>query len=121
MYNSINVYGKKLKTCCKQPLTGFYRNGKCDTCKEDIGIHTVCILITEDFLSFSKSVGNDLSTPIPQFQFQGLKPGDKWCLCASRWKEAYINGQAPPVFLDSTHQNTLKIIDINLLQKYCVN
>ena len=103
---SINVLGKKLNICCNNPKTGFFRNGLCDTCKEDIGVHTVCILATEDFLKFSKSAGNDLSTPHPEFQFPGLNPGDRWCLCALRWKEAYDKGMAPPVFLDSTHINT---------------
>ena len=118
---SINVYGKKLKLCCNDPKTGFFRNGFCDTCIEDRGIHTVCIMATEDFLQFSKLVGNDLSTPRPEMQFSGVKPGDRWCLCAIRWKEAYDNGMAPPVFLESTHIDTLKLVDFNLLQQYAVN
>ena len=121
IYLSINVYGKELETCCDNPKTGFFRNGMCDTCKEDIGIHTVCILATEDFLVFSEEVGNDLSTPRPEFNFPGLKPGNHWCLCAMRWKEAYEQGKAPPVFLESTHEATLKLVDFNILQQYAVN
>ena len=121
IYPSINVFGKELEICCEDPETGFFRNGMCDTCREDQGVHTVCILATEDFLKFSKSVGNDLSTPRPEFEFPGIKPGDRWCLCALRWQEAYEQGKAPPVFLESTHENTLKLVDFNLLQQYAVN
>ena len=121
IYLSINVYGKELEACCGNPKTGFFRNGMCDTCKEDIGIHTVCILATEDFLVFSEAVGNDLSTPRPEFNFPGVKPGNRWCLCAMRWKEAYEQGKAPPVFLESTHEATLKLVDFNILQQYAVN
>ena len=121
IYLSINVYGKELETCCDNPKTGFFRNGMCDTCSEDRGVHTVCILATEEFLDFSKSVGNDLSTPNPEFNFPGVKPGNRWCLCAPRWKEAYEQGKAPPVFLESTHEKTLKMVDFNILQGYAVN
>ena len=121
IYISINVYGKELETCCDDPKTGFFRNGMCDTCKEDLGVHTVCILATEEFLVFSKGAGNDLSTPCPEFTFSGLKPGNRWCLCAMRWKEAYEQGKAPPVFLESTHEATLKLVDFNILQQYAVN
>ena len=121
IYPSINVFGKELEICCEDPETGFFRNGMCDTCKEDQGVHTVCILATEEFLIFSQSVGNDLSTPHPEFEFPGLKPGDRWCLCALRWQEAYDQGKAPPVYLESTHENTLKLVDFNLLQQYAVN
>ena len=121
IYPSINVFGKELEMCCEDPETGFFRNGMCDTCREDHGVHTVCILATEDFLIFSKSVGNDLSTPHPEFEFPGLKPGDRWCLCARRWQEAYEQGKAPPVYLESTHEKTLKIVDFNILQGYAVN
>ena len=121
IYPSINVFGKELEICCENPTTGFFRNGMCDTCKEDQGVHTVCILATEDFLTFSKSVGNDLSTPHPEFEFPGLKAGDRWCLCALRWQEAYEQDKAPPVFLESTHEKTLKLVDFNLLQKFAVN
>jgi len=121
IYLSINVYGKELETCCDNPKTGFFRNGMCDTCKEDLGVHTVCILATEEFLVFSEGAGNDLSTPRPEFNFPGVKPGNRWCLCAMRWKEAYEQGKAPPVFLESTHEATLKLVDFNILQQYAVN
>ena len=121
IYPSINVFGKELEICCEDPETGFFRNGMCDTCREDQGVHTVCILATEDFLKFSKSVGNDLSTPRPEFEFPGIKPGNRWCLCALRWQEAYEQGKAPPVFLESTHERTLELIEFNLLQQYAVN
>ena len=121
IYPSINIFGKELEICCENPNTGFFRNGMCDTCSDDRGVHTVCILATEEFLEFSKSVGNDLSTPHPEFEFPGLKPGARWCLCALRWQEAYEKGKAPPVFLESTHENTLKLVDFNLLQQYAVN
>ena len=121
IYLSINVYGKELETCCDNPKTGFFRNGMCDTCKEDLGVHTVCILATEEFLVFSKGAGNDLSTPRPEFNFPGVKPGNRWCLCAMRWKEAYEQGKAPPVFLESTHEATLELVDFNILQQYAVN
>ena len=121
IYLSINVYGKELETCCDNPKTGFFRNGMCDTCKEDLGVHTVCILATEEFLVFSKGAGNDLSTPRPEFNFPGVKPGNRWCLCAMRWKEAYEQGKAPPVFLESSHEATLKLVDFNILQQYAVN
>ena len=121
IYLSINVYGKELETCCDNPKTGFFRNGMCDTCKEDLGVHTVCILATEEFLVFSKGAGNDLSTPRPEYNFTGVKPGNRWCLCAMRWIEAYEQGQAPPVFLESTHEATLKLVDFHILQQYAVN
>ena len=121
IYLSINVYGKELDTCCDNPKTGFFRNGMCDTCQEDLGVHTVCILATEEFLVFSKGAGNDLSTPRPEYNFTGVKPGNRWCLCAMRWKEAYEQGKAPPVFLESTHEATLKLVDFNILQQYAVN
>ena len=121
IYLSINLYGKELESCCDNPKTGFFRNGMCDTCKEDLGVHTVCILATEEFLVFSKGAGNDLSTPRPAFNFTGVKPGNRWCLCAMRWKEAYEQGKAPPVFLESTHEATLKLVDFNILQQYAVN
>ena len=121
IYPSINVYGKELEACCNDPKTGFFRNGLCDTCPDDFGVHTVCILATEKFLTFSKKVGNDLSTPRPELNFPGLKPGDRWCLCAARWNEAYERGMAPPVFLKSTHQETLKLVDLNILTQFVLN
>ena len=120
-YKSINVLGTELKDCSCDPMTGFFRDGCCNTSKEDFGIHTVCIIATKEFLEFSKSVGNDLSTDNLQFNFKGLKSGDKWCLCALRWKEADKAGCAPPVLLESTHQETLKVIDIYQLQRFGVN
>jgi len=118
---SINVFGNKLESCCNNPKTGFFRNGFCDTCSEDFGLHTVCIMVTKDFLEFSKKMGNDLSTPHPAYDFLGLKPGDKWCLCAMRWKEALDHNMAPPVYLESTHFETLKIIDLMVLQQFVMN
>ena len=120
-YKSINVLGTELKECSCDPMTGFFRDGCCNTSKEDFGIHTVCIIATKEFLEFSKSTGNDLSTDNTQFNFKGLKPGDKWCLCALRWKEADDAGVAPPVLLESTHYETLKVVDIYQLQKFGVN
>ena len=113
-----NVLGTDLVECCLAPLTGFYRNGFCQTGPEDHGIHTVCVLLTDDFLKFSKAQGNDLSTPHPQFQFLGLKAGDKWCLCAERWLEAFNHGMAPGVLLESTHEKTLSIVSLEKLQKH---
>ena len=120
-YKSINVLGTELKECSCDPMTGFFRDGCCNTSKQDFGMHTVCIIATNEFLEFSKSVGNDLSTDNPQFNFKGLKSGDKWCLCALRWKEADDAGAAPPVLLESTHRETLKVVDIYQLQKFGVN
>ncbi len=120
-YKSINVLGTELKECSCNPMTGFFRDGYCNTSKQDFGMHTVCIIATEEFLKFSKSAGNDLSTDNPIFNFKGLIPGDRWCLSALRWKEADEAGCAPPVLLESTHQETLKVIDIYQLQKYGIN
>lgn len=103
-----NVLGGELKTCSKKPLTGFFRNGCCDTGPQDGGVHTVCARVTQEFLDFSVAQGNDLVTPVPAFDFPGLKPGDCWCVCAARWKEAYDAGVAPPVKLDATHEGTLR-------------
>ena len=119
--NQTNIYGKPLETCSNDPLTGFFRNGCCDTDKNDLGLHTVCVILTEDFLSFSKEVGNDLSTPRPEYNFLGLKPGQKWCLCANRWLEAHEAGVAPPVLTDSTNIKTLDIIDLDIIAKYSLN
>ncbi|MEM1298628.1 MAG: DUF2237 domain-containing protein, partial [Pseudomonadota bacterium] len=105
-----------LELCSMNPRTGFLRNGCCDTCAEDQGSHTVCAIMTAEFLAFSKSVGNDLSTPMPQFGFDGLKPGDQWCLCAGRFLQAYEAGQAPKVRLRSTHRKALEIVPIEALR-----
>ena len=102
-----NVLGERLEVCSISPMTGFFRDGCCDTGREDIGSHTVCAVMTAAFLEFSKSRGNDLSTPIPEFGFRGLKPGDRWCLCAPRWQEALEAGQAPRVILRATHEGAL--------------
>lgn len=110
-----NVFGEDLITCSTQPVTGFFRDGCCNTDETDIGLHTVCIVATEEFLLFSKTVGNDLSTPIPEWGFQGVQAGDKWCLCAERFKEAYNNNCAPKVVLEATNEKTLDIISIEKL------
>lgn len=115
---SLNVFGKPLVPCSLSPLTGFYRDGCCTTGPEDLGMHTVCILADADFLDFSKSRGNDLSTPRPEYLFPGVKPGDRWCLCALRWKEAYESGCAPQVLLESTNQQVLDHIPFELLLEY---
>ncbi|OAM51828.1 hypothetical protein A7981_10220 [Methylovorus sp. MM2] len=107
-----NVIGTALQICSMNPLTGFIRNGCCETGPEDSGSHTVCAEVTEEFLVFSKAKGNDLSTPRPEYGFAGLKPGDRWCLCATRWHEAAEAGYAPPVVLEATHENALKIVSL---------
>lgn len=105
---ALNVLGGELETCSLDPLTGFYRNGCCDTGSEDMGVHIVCAIMTDEFLAFSKDRGNDLSTPAPQYGFGGLKAGDRWCLCASRWREAHDAGCAPEVVLEATHARMLE-------------
>lgn len=113
-----NVLGSELVACCYKPMTGFYRNGYCQTGPEDTGTHTVCAVMTAEFLQFTNEQGNDLVTPIPLYDFPGLKPGDKWCLCATRWKQAAKAGVAPPIILEATHQKTLSIIDFELLLEH---
>ncbi len=113
-----NVLGGELQSCSTDPLTGFYRNGCCDTGGEDAGVHTVCARMTGEFLAFSAQMGNDLSTPRPEFGFAGLKPGDRWCLCASRWAEALAAGQAPEVVLEATHARTLEWVDLADLRRH---
>jgi uncharacterized protein (DUF2237 family) len=115
---SINVLGGALQPCSHQPPTGFYRDGCCNTGREDVGLHTVCVVLTAGFLAFSKAQGNDLSTPMPQYGFAGLKPGDRWCLCAARWKEALDAGAAPQVVLEATHAVTLHVVPLAELKKY---
>jgi uncharacterized protein (DUF2237 family) len=115
---SKNVFGEELKICSMKPITGFYRDGCCNIGEDDHGVHTVCVVMTDDFLVFSKSVGNDLSTPVPQFNFQGLKPGDKWCLCATRWVEAYHADKAPLIILEATHEGMLDYVDLHDLVKF---
>jgi hypothetical protein len=113
-----NVLGGELKVCCTNPMTGFYRDGFCRTGHEDAGRHTVCIVATDEFLAYSKSVGNDLSTPRPEFAFPGLTSGDKWCLVAVRWKQALEDGMAPRVILESTHESTLQVVSLDDLKEY---
>ena len=115
---ALNVLGDELEICCTDPMTGFYRNGKCDTTPEDRGQHTVCIEATEEFLAFSKEVGNDLSTPYPSYSFPGLKPGDHWCLCMNRWIQAYQAGIAPRIALKSTHISVLEFVDLETLKEF---
>lgn len=111
-----NVLGGNLELCCTSPLTGFYRDGFCVTGPADMGTHVICAQVTEEFLRFTRSRGNDLSTPAPQFNFPGLKPGDRWCLCATRWREALEAGKAPPVILTSTHEAALKYVSLEDLK-----
>jgi hypothetical protein len=118
---SKNVLGEALTECCTKPLTGFYRDGACNTGPQDFGVHTVCALMSADFLTFSKAAGNDLSTPMPQFGFEGLKPGDCWCLCAARWKEALDAGQAPRIRVQATHEATLEIVPLETLKKFALD
>jgi len=118
---ALNVLGTELTACSMSPLTGFYRDGCCNTGAEDLGVHTVCVRVTARFLDFSKSVGNDLSTPLPAHGFAGLKPGDCWCLCASRWKEAYDAGEAPDVVLEATHAATLEWASLEELREHAVD
>ncbi len=118
MDESLNLYGEPLEPCSHDPLTGFFRDGCCNTSPQDSGSHTVCVEVTAEFLEFSKARGNDLSTPMPDFEFPGLKPGDRWCLCAMRWLEAHEHGAAPRVFMRSTHQRATEVIPINLLHQF---
>ena len=120
MFDSINVLGGELESCCHEPKTGFYRDGFCNTDYEDTGMHTVCIIATQEFLAYSQSVGNDISTPNPQFGFPGIRAGNKWCLCAGRWLEAYNAGKAPPVVLESTHEETLAVVPLQYLKEFQV-
>ena len=114
---SLNVYGLPLEPCSTDPLTGYFRNGACDTCAEDSGSHTVCVVVTAEFLAYSKYFGNDLSTPRPEFGFKGLKPGDSWCLCASRFMQAHDEGCPPLVHLNATHIRALDIISLKILEE----
>lgn len=120
MYESKNVLGGELAPCSLDPLTGFFRDGCCNTGYEDTGMHTVCVQVTREFLEFSKARGNDLSTPAPQFGFAGLRPGDRWCLCAARWKEAFDAGAAPRVVLEATHEEAVAVIALEDLERHAV-
>jgi len=117
MREARNVFGEPLEDCSHDPLTGFYRDGCCNTGRDDTGVHTVCVRVTAEFLEFSRSRGNDLSTPVPAFGFPGLQPGDQWCLCAARWLEAHVAGVAPPVRLAATHEKTLEIVELADLKR----
>lgn len=113
-----NIFGETLIPCSASPMTGFFRTGCCETDENDQGTHTVCAIMTEEFLIFTKSVGNDLSTPRPEYDFPGLKPGDRWCLCASRWMEAYRSDAAPKIVPEATHEKTLEFIELSELIKF---
>ncbi len=112
-----NVLGEPLQSCCLDPVTGFYRSGACETGPQDTGAHVICAQVTQAFLEFSRAQGNDLMTPMPAFGFPGLKPGDRWCLCAARWKEALDAGVAPSVILTSTHERALEFVTLEELKR----
>lgn len=116
-----NVLGEELEMCCISPMTGFFRDGTCRTGPNDLGVHVVCAEMTEEFLNFSKSVGNDLTKPSSDMDFPGLKPGDRWCLCVMRWKEAFDAGVAPPVILSSTHISALDYVSLEDLKKHAID
>ena len=115
-----NILGTVLQSCCAEPITGFLRDGYCRTNQIDLGTHVICAVVTDEFLEFTKSKGNDLSTPRPEYQFPGLTAGDGWCLCAMRWKEAHDAGAAPPLKPESTHEKALEFIDKSSLEKYYI-
>ena len=115
-----NVFGEPLMVCGTSPITGAFRNGCCDTGPFDVGTHTVCAIVTQAFLDYSKQRGNDLARPLPQYNFPGLVEGDRWCLCISRWKEAHLAGVAPPVILAATHQKTLEVVPLSVLERYAL-
>lgn len=117
---SRNVLGQPLVTCGCEPMTGFYRDGCCNTGPDDLGVHTVCALVTAEFLAASQRLGNDLITPMPQFGFPGLKPGDRWCVCAARWKQCLDAGAPCPILLEATHENTLRILPFEVLIQHAV-
>lgn len=118
---SLNVFGEPLETCSEMPLTGFYRDGCCNTSDADYGQHTICVQVNREFLEYSRFRGNDLSTPIEEFGFPGLKEGDRWCLCAARWLEAYEHNMAPKVYLAGTHQRATEIIPMDLLKQFAAD
>jgi uncharacterized protein (DUF2237 family) len=121
MTDQLNVFGEPLQDCSQRPLTGFYRTGCCETGPEDLGIHVVCAQMTAAFLAFSKTVGNDLTTPHPEFSFPGLKAGDRWCMVADRWVEALAAGMAPRVYLRATHQGALRHVELVTLKKFAAD
>jgi uncharacterized protein (DUF2237 family) len=116
-----NVLGEELESCCASPLTGFYRDGYCNTGPEDLGAHVVCAEVTEEFLEFSRATGNDLSSPAPWMNFPGLVPGDRWCVCAARWVDAVAAGVAPPVVLAATHEQALEIVSLDDLKRHALD
>lgn len=118
---AFNVFGEPIESCSERPMTGFFRDGCCNTSAQDVGSHTVCVQITREFLEFSRFRGNDLSTPRPEFGFAGLKPGDRWCLCAARWKEAYDAGMAPRVYLRATHQRALEVVALSTMREFAAD
>jgi uncharacterized protein (DUF2237 family) len=118
--NRLNVLGEPLASCCFDPITGYYRDGFCHTGYEDMGLHTVCAQMTDDFLDFSKRTGNDLSTPRPELHFTGLKAGDFWCICVTRWVDAYQQHAAPLIKIQSCHQSVLQFVDLNILLEYAL-
>lgn len=121
MDKPVNVLGETLALCSERPVTGYYRDGHCNTCTDDVGSHTVCIELNKEFLEFSRFRGNDLSTPAPEYGFPGLKPGDRWCLCAARWLEAHQHERAPKVWLTRTHQRALEIVPLALLREFAMD
>jgi uncharacterized protein (DUF2237 family) len=121
VYESKNVLGGALSPCSASPRTGFYRNGRCDTGAADVGMHVVCARMTAEFLAYTRSQGNDLSTPRPELGFPGLKPGERWCICAARWKEALEAGVAPPVILEATHAAALDIVPLADLERHAAS
>jgi len=121
MTDSLNVLGTPLKSCSTDPITGYFRNGCCETGPSDRGRHIVCAVMTDEFLDYSKAQGNDLSTPIPQFNFQGLNAGDQWCLCMERWREAHKAGKAPKVVLAATHQIALERVQLSVLEQFAID
>ncbi|NQZ92619.1 MAG: DUF2237 domain-containing protein [Moritella sp.] len=121
MYDSVNVFGEALELCGDDPMTGFYRDGACNTCSQDAGSHTVCIEVSAEFLEYSRFKGNDLSTPVPESGFHGLRAGDRWCLCAARWLQALEDKMAPRVYLKRTHIRALEIVPMELLKRYSMD
>lgn len=121
MSEAKNVLGGKLEICSTSPMTGFFRDGCCQTGPQDVGTHVVCARVTAEFLAFTKSLGNDLSTPMPMYNFPGLKPGDCWCLCVSRWKEALDTGFAPPINLAATHEAALHVVPLEVLKEHAID
>lgn len=119
--SELNVFGGELEGCSNDPLTGFYRDGTCQTGPEDIGLHTICAVVTAEFLEHQRQIGNDLTTPMPQFMFPGLRPGDRWCVTARNWLRAHHDDAAAPVVLASTHLGTLEVVPLDVLQQYAVD